>query len=735
MGLWILRLLFLSLWGRTCICTDLQNVTKSAFKNYTAIATNFLNNFEIRATKISLGESETAWKYETNLTETNREFSVFNSTFAKAFFLKASEDASRIKDVDLPNDMGRQIRIIRRNALPKSPKDMKLIEDLVSNMTKIYSTGQVCKSNNLTNETHCLDLDPDLYELMGKSREYNELLWAWKGWRDAVGPPIRPLYEKLVVLLNDGARRHGWGDYGNFQRSEYEMGNDFQSVIKKLWNDIKPLYQELHAYVRHKLRKKYPQVPENGTIQAHLLGNMWAQDWSSISDLVKPYPKVPSLDVTPNLIKQQYTPTKMFKLAQSFFVSLGLDPMPNSFWNRSVFNKPKNRKVVCHPSAWDFGRGDVRIKMCTAVNQENLITIHHEMGHCEYYLAYKDLPYAYRSGANPGFHEAIGDSIALSVENPKHLKSVGLLYTIEDNLESDINFLMEQALLRVASLPFTYLVDQWRWKVFSGSITPTNYNSEWWRMRMRYQGVMAPVPRTEQDFDPGAKFHVGANYPYISYFVSLILQFQFHRALCNIAKHSGPLYKCSIYKSKEAGLKFREMLAAGRSRPWPQTLYHLTGERAMTAGAMMEYFAPLQDWLIKYRIKEGYTVGWSKRKVQNSNPEAIGARKTLSSSTSVSENEKIEPPANKSQGVNLTSSGKEGASGVTFPEVKTNDDTISLGKPDLKAALAAMEPSLKTSEETSVKTTDNALLDPKSAIFGAKPMFVPNKIKDQLDLG
>jgi len=362
MNLWIFYTLFFLLWGQTCYCTSQQNVTKTAFKNYTAIAMEFLNNYELKATQISSRESEAAWQYETNLTEANREFSVFNSTFAKAFYLKASESASQIKDVDLSNDMARQIRIIRRNVLPKSPKDIKLIDDLVSNMTKIYSSGKVCKQNNSTNETHCMELDPDLYSLMGKSRDYDELLWGWKGWRDAVGPPMRPLYEKLVNLLNSGARTHGWGDYGNFLRSEYEMGNDFQSAIKKIWNDLKPLYQELHAYVRYKLHKKYPQIPENGSIQAHLLGNMWAQDWSLVNDLVVPFPKVPSLDVTPNLRKQQYTPTKMFKLAQSFFVSLGLDHMPHSFWNKSVIKKPKGSKMVCHPSAWDFNHGDVRYK-------------------------------------------------------------------------------------------------------------------------------------------------------------------------------------------------------------------------------------------------------------------------------------------------------------------------------------------------------------------------------------
>ena len=358
MILWIFNSLIFLLWSCTCCRTSQQNVTR--LKNYTALALDFLKNYEVQATHIYSGESEAAWRYETDLTECNRELSVFNSTFAKAFSMKASKNASLIKDVDLSNDMARQIRIIRRNALPKSSRDMKLIDDLISNMTNIYSSGKFCKKNNYTNQTRCMELDPDLNELMAKSRDYDELLWGWKRWRDAVGPPMRPLYEKLVGLLNSGARDHAWGDYGNFQRSEYEMGNDFQSAIKKLWNDLRLLYQELHAYVRYKLREKYPQVPSNGTIQAHLLGNMWAQDWSSIYDIVKPFPKVPSLDVTPNLIKQQYNAKKMFKLAQSFFASLGLDPMPQIFWNKSVITKPKDRKMVCHPSAWDFCKGDVR---------------------------------------------------------------------------------------------------------------------------------------------------------------------------------------------------------------------------------------------------------------------------------------------------------------------------------------------------------------------------------------
>ncbi|EDO34063.1 predicted protein, partial [Nematostella vectensis] len=479
---------------------------------------------------------------------------------------------------------------------------------LITNMTEIYSTGKVCL--NITRNNTCMSLDPDLGNLMSRSRNQDELVWAWRGWRDAVAPPVRGMFQQMVDLLNKGARQHGLGDYGHFERGEYEMGNDFTAVIKKLWTDVKPLYKELHAYVRFQLKKKYAGMSGSGPIPAHLLGNMWAQNWDGIYDMVQPYPDATPLDVTPSLIKQHYTPEKMFKLAQSFFVSIGLDPMPKSFWNKSMLRKPGNKSVVCHASAFDFLKDDVRIKMCTRLKQEDLITIHHEMGHCEYFLAYKDQPYAYRNGANPGFHEAIGDTIALSVVTPKHLNSVGLLYTLPKGDEASINFLMTQALSHVAPLPFTYLVDQWRWKVLAGEISPSNYNSAWWRMRTLYQGVKPPVARNESDFDPGAKFHIVSNSPYIGYFVSLILQFQFHRALCNLVKHTGPLHECSIYQSKEAGKKFKEMLAAGRSRPWPQTLFKLTGEREMSADPLLEYFAPLRKWLFNYRIKNNYTLGW-----------------------------------------------------------------------------------------------------------------------------
>ncbi|KAK3699415.1 hypothetical protein QZH41_018576 [Actinostola sp. cb2023] len=621
---------------------------KSLYRtNDTVIALDFLEKVEARGSKLIILESEASWNYYTDLTPEKRNLSVQASTRSKEFSLNASNDASKLLSdhVDLPHDIARQIRLIRRNVLPKSLKDIQSVEKLLANMTATYSSGRVCRKNT-DQKTVCLDLEPDLGTLMARSRDYDELLWAWRGWRDAVGPPIRDQFHQLVGLLDQGAREHNWGDYGHFMRSVYEMGNDLCTTLKSLWSAVKPLYQELHAYVRHQLHKKYPKISSDGPIEAHLLGNMWAQDWSEIYDIVTPFPKVSPLDVTPSLAKQQYTPKKMFELAQSFFVSIGLEAMPASFWEKSVLSKPVNRSIVCHASAWGFEPNDVRIKMCTRMNQNDLIISHHEMGHCEYFLAYKNQPYAYRDGANPGFHEAIGDTIALSVETPKYLKSVGLLYSIDGNDEATINFLLMQALRRVAPLPFTYLVDQWRWRVFAGKVEPSDYNAEWWKMRMRYQGVASPVARTEKDFDPGAKFHIASNSAYI-----------------------------------------REMLEAGSSKPWPQILYRLTGEREMTASALLEYFEPLKKWLFTYRQLHKYQLGWKKPMRSH---DAKGVKKTTMASGNANERVKL---------------------------------------PDLETAMEEMQP------DRHVKKSDPSLIAPKSSIEAAKPMFLPNKVKDQMNLG
>ncbi|XP_029646875.2 angiotensin-converting enzyme [Octopus sinensis] len=388
----------------------------------------------------------------------------------------------------------------------------------------------------------------------------------------------------------------GYDDLGQFWRSVY--GSSIEKDVEDLLNQIMPLYKLFHAYVRRKLKEKYGKehFPSSGTIPAHLLGNMWAQEWNNIKDIVLPTNL--SFDVTDTLQQKNYTAKQMFKLSEEFFTSLGLKEMTNTFWKKSILTKIKDKTMVCHASAWDFfKKDDYRIKMCTEITMEDLIVIHHEMGHIQYYQQYADQPIYFREGANPGFHEAVGDTLALSVSTPEHLKKIGLLKDYTPSNESSINFLMMSALEKLVFIPFSYVVDTYRWKLFSGKIKESEYNKAWWDMRCKYQGLSAPVSRSEEDFDPGSKMHIANAIPYIRYFVSHLIQFQFHEALCKAANYTGELHKCDIYKSPEAGRKMEAMLKLGSSKPWQDALEQLTGTRKLDAKSMLTYFKPLEDWL------------------------------------------------------------------------------------------------------------------------------------------
>uniref|UniRef100_A0A8C6N882 Angiotensin-converting enzyme n=1 Tax=Melopsittacus undulatus TaxID=13146 RepID=A0A8C6N882_MELUD len=453
----------------------------------------------------------------------------------------------------------------------------------------------------------------DISDIMATSRSYKKLLYAWEGWHNAAGNPLRAKYEEFVKLSNEAYQMDGFEDTGSYWRSWYDSAS-FEDDLEDLYNQLEPLYLNLHAFVRRKLYDRYgpKYINLKGPIPAHLLGNMWAQQWNNIYDLMVPYPNKPNLDVTSTMVQQGWNATHMFRVSEEFFTSLGLLEMPPEFWDKSMLEKPTDgREVVCHASAWDFyNRKDFRIKQCTTVTMEQLFTVHHEMGHIQYYLQYKDQPVSFRSGANPGFHEAIGDVMSLSVSTPSHLKKIGLLNSATEDTESNINYLLKMALEKIAFLPFGYLIDQWRWNVFSGRTPPSRYNYDWWYLRTKYQGICAPISRNESNFDPGAKYHIPGNTPYIRYFVSFILQFQFHKVLCQAAKHSGPLHTCDIYMSKEAGDKLREVLKAGSSKSWQEILFNLTGTDKLDAGALLEYFSPVTKWLEEQNNKTHEVRGW-----------------------------------------------------------------------------------------------------------------------------
>jgi peptidyl-dipeptidase A len=413
-----------------------------------------------------------------------------------------------------------------------------------------------------------------------------------------------------VDLSNQGAREIGFKDTGALWRSGYDMPPDeFSAHLERLWNQVKPLYSAVHTFVRWKLEEKYGPnvVPPAGPIPAHLLGNPWAQQWGNIFDLLGVQEDRGGVDVTELLKKKNLDAKGMVKYGEGFFTSMGFAPLPQTFWERSLFTKPADREVVCHASAWDLDHmEDLRVKMCIQIRGTDFVTIHHELGHNFYQRAYKDKSFMFKSGANDGFHEAIGDAIALAI-TPEYLHKVGLLENVPQ-AGNDIPELLKQALDRVAFLPFGLMIDQWRWKVFSGEITPADYNESWWDLRLKYEGVAPPVARSEADFDPGAKYHVASNVPYTRYFLAHILEFQFYRALCRESGYRGPLNRCTFYGSKEAGAKFNKMLEMGQSKPWPDALEVLTGERQTDGGALLEYFAPLKQWLDEQN--KGKKAGW-----------------------------------------------------------------------------------------------------------------------------
>ncbi len=568
-------------------------------------ARRFLDQVEARLWELTTEESHAAWvqatyiSYDTEILAAKAQQRRIQAT------VEFAKQTRKFDGLKLPDDLARKMKLLRLALTLPAPSDPAKAAELTRLATRLESTygaGKYCPQPG-----QCLDLE-QMTRIMATSRDPKQLLEIWRGWR-TIAPPMRPMYRRLVELSNEGARELGFNDTGELWRSKYDMPPDqFAREMERLWEQVRPLYVSLHAYVRKRLRQHYGElVPERGPIPAHLLGNMWAQSWENIYPLVAPPKAKSGVDLTQLLRKKGLGPVEMVRYGERFFTSLGFEPLPETFWQRSLFRKPQDRDVVCHASAWCIDSlNDLRIKMCIDVTGEDFITIHHELGHNFYQRAYNKQPFLFRDSANDGFHEALGDTIALSV-TPEYLVKIGLLDRAPDPSD-DLGLLLQRALDKVAFLPFGLLIDQWRWKVFSGEIPPERYNQAWWELVQKYQGVAPAVPRSEQDFDPGAKYHIPANVPYARYFLAHILQFQFHRALARAAGCTGPLHRCSIYGSKEAGARLKAMMEMGQSRPWPEALEVLTGQRQMDATALLEYFEPLRAWLNE-QIKD-VPVGW-----------------------------------------------------------------------------------------------------------------------------
>jgi peptidyl-dipeptidase A len=588
------------------LCFSVSMEAQSASKPTAAEAERFISQAETRLNELNTRAARAGWVQENFITDDTEAIAADANEQGTAAVTELVEQAKRFDGLALPPALARKFLLLKLGLTAPAPKDPKLRREMIEIGTSLdgdYGKGKYCRKPD-----DCLDITA-IERIMSSSRDPKELQDVWLGWHK-VGAPMRQRYARFIELSNQGAREMGFKDVGALWRAGYDMTpEEFSAELERLWQQVRPLYLSLHTYVRARLAQHYGAnvVPTNGPIPADLLGNPWAQEWGNIFPLLGLPETSRGYDLTELLKAKNLDAKSMVRYGENFYKSLGFAPLPPTFWERSLFTKPSDRDVVCHASAWDIdNQDDLRVKMCIQIRDEDFITIHHELGHNFYQRAYKDQPFFFEGGANDGFHEAIGDTIALAV-TPEYLQQIGLLDKIP-SADADIPLLLKQALDKVAFLPFGLLIDQWRWKVFSGEITPANYNQAWWELRLKYQGVAPPVERSEADFDPGAKYHVAGNVPYMRYFLARILQFQFYRAMCKEAGYTGPLHRCTFYNSKAAGEKLNKMLAMGQSRPWPDALEALTGQRQMDASAILDYFAPLQKWLDEQN--KGQKTGW-----------------------------------------------------------------------------------------------------------------------------
>jgi peptidyl-dipeptidase A len=569
-------------------------------------ARQFVDALEPKLMALNIDSGRADWIKSTFITGDTEDISAKLDQRAIDAQVDYAKQSTRFDASSLDPVTARKIKLLKLGLTIATPADPKAAEELTritSQLEGAYGRGKWCPSGPQS----CKDIE-DLSKLMAQSRNPKELLAAWTGWHD-IAKPMRSDFARYVALANQGAQELGFKDNGAMWRAKYDMPpDDFAKELDRLWEQMKPLYLSLHAYVRARLHQKYGDiVPANGPIPAYLLGNMWAQDWSNIYPLVAPPNGDPGYNPDALLARRNVDWKKMVQYGEGFFRSLGFAALPQTFWERSLFVKPRDRDVVCHASAWNIDYADdVRLKMCIQITGEDFLTIHHELGHNFYQRAYNKQPFLFRDSANDGFHEAIGDTIALSV-TPEYLVKLGLLDRAPDP-SKDLGLLLHKALEKIAFLPFGLVIDQWRWKVFSGEITPDQYNATWWQLREKYQGIAPPPGRTEDYFDPGAKYHVAANVPYMRYFLADILQFQFHRALSQVAGCTEPLNRCSIYQNRAAGDRLNSMLEMGASRPWQEALEKIAGTKQMDASAIRDYFAPLQKWLDVQNA--GKPVGW-----------------------------------------------------------------------------------------------------------------------------
>jgi peptidyl-dipeptidase A len=561
-----------------------------------AEAVAFVDKAEKALAGIGVYANKAQWVYETYINDDTSFLTAKAGAESTELGVKYAKEARRFDHTNVDPVTRRKLTLLKIAVTlpaPDRPGASQESADLQARLTTLYATGTA------TIDGKALHID-ELGDAIAVVRDPQKSKEIWEKWHQ-VAMPMKGDYVKLTALLNEGAQGLGYKDAGVLWRAGYDTTPDqFAALTDRLWEQVKPFYTDLHCYVRTKLNEKYGDTiqPKTGPIRADLLGNMWAQEWGNIYDVVAPKDGHGlGYDLTKQLEAKGYTPQSMVKTAEAFYVSLGFDPWPKSFWERSMIARPRDREVQCHASAWDIDNADdIRLKACIHVTADDFFTVHHELGHNLYQRAYKNQPFLFKSGANDGFHEAIGDFAGLNALTPGYLKRLGLIDTEPGN-EADIPYLLKVAMDGIAFLPFGLLVDKWRWEVFSGEVKPADYNKAWWDLKLKYQGVIPPGPRPPDAFDPGAKNHIATSVPYARYFLARIYEYQFYRAACREAGWMGPLNRCAVYGNRAVGASFARMLEMGQSRPWQEALQVFTGEKDIDASAVADYFAPLDRWL------------------------------------------------------------------------------------------------------------------------------------------
>ena len=526
--------------------------------------------------------------------------------------LERSREAASFDGLDTSKENQRMLNILKSSFVMPPPLDEELaseLSEITTSLEAMYGSGEYC-----FDDEECYDLEA-FESIIDNSRDPKELLRAWEGWHE-IGKPMKPMYIRMVDIGNQGSVDLGYEGLSDLWFSKYDMpAEDFLDDTDRVWSEVKPLYDALHCHVRAKLNEHYGDevISKTGPLPVHMLGNMWGQSWSNIYDLVyEEKPDSKYINVTKIINEKSLSEIEMVEYAEDFFISMGFKPLPKTFWERSLFVKPRDRSVVCHASAWnlDPANNDLRIKMCIEKNEEDFITIHHELGHIFYYQAYNHIPTVFQAGANDGFHEAFGDLLTLSI-TPDYLVDIGFISEddAEEAKQDPIGLLMKQALDGVVIVPWALMLDKWRSGVFDGEIDESNLNSSWWSLREEYQGINTSYERSENYFDPGAKYHIPGNTPYTRYYLASIMQYQFHEALCNLIDYDGYLHECSIYGNKEAGDRIISTMAMGQSLPWQDAFENLTGSRQLSGKSIMNYYAPLKEWLDEEN--KNRTCGWS----------------------------------------------------------------------------------------------------------------------------